>query len=76
MVMGESGDPRDPLASPVHGDLAGLPPIYIQASSDEVLVDDSRSLAERATQAGVDVRLDLVPGQQPTFQMAVGRTAG
>jgi epsilon-lactone hydrolase len=75
MFLGESGDPRDPLASAIHGDLAGLPPIYIQASSDETLVDDSRAFVERAKQAGVDVRLDLFPGQQHTFQMAVGRSA-
>ena len=75
MFLGETGDPRDPLASAVHGELAGLPPIYIQASSDEVLADDSRSFAARAEEASVDVRLDLVPGQQHTFQMAVGRCA-
>jgi epsilon-lactone hydrolase len=75
MYLGETGDPRDPLASPVHGDLAGLPPIYLQASRDETLADDSRSFADRAKQAGVDVRLDLFPGQQHTFQMAVGRSA-
>jgi acetyl esterase/lipase len=49
-------------------------PLYIQASRDEVLVDDSRSFAERAQQAGVEVRLDLFPGQQHTFQMAAGRS--
>lgn len=75
MFLGETGDPRDPLASAVHGQLAGLPAIYIQASSDEVLADDSRSFAALAEQAGVDVRLDLVPGQQHTFQMAVGRNS-
>jgi epsilon-lactone hydrolase len=74
MFLGENGDPRDPLASPLHGDLAGLPPLYLQASSDETLADDSRAFAERAEQAGVDVRLDLFPGQQHTFQMAAGRS--
>jgi epsilon-lactone hydrolase len=32
MFLGETGDPRDPLASAVHGELAGLPPMYIQAT--------------------------------------------
>jgi epsilon-lactone hydrolase len=74
MFLGETGDPRDPLVSPLHADLAGLPPLYVQASSDEVLADDSRSFAQRAEQAGVEVRLDLFPGQQHTFQMAAGRS--
>jgi acetyl esterase/lipase len=74
MFLGETGKPRDPLVSPLHADLVGLPPLYIQASRDEVLVDDSRSFAERAQQAGLEVRLDLFPGQQHTFQMAAGRS--
>jgi acetyl esterase/lipase len=54
--------------------LAGLPPLYIQAWSDETLLEDSRLFADRARQGGADVRVDLFPGQQHTFQMAVGRS--
>jgi acetyl esterase/lipase len=39
----------------------------------ELLLDDSRRLAERARKAGVAVELDLVPEQQHTFEMMVGR---
>jgi epsilon-lactone hydrolase len=74
MLLGGSGDPHDPLVSPLYAELAGLPPLYIQASPDEGIVDDSRSFAERAQQAGVDVRLDLFPGQQHTFQIGAGRS--
>jgi acetyl esterase/lipase len=74
MFLGESGNPRDPFVSPLYAGLVGLPPLYIQASSDETLLDDSRLFADRARQAGVDVRVDLFPGQQHTFQMAVGRS--
>jgi epsilon-lactone hydrolase len=73
MLLGDSGDPQDPLVSPLYADLAGLPPLYIQASRDEGIVDDGRSFAERARQAGVDVRRDLFPGQQ-TFQIGAGRS--
>jgi acetyl esterase/lipase len=66
-------DPRDPHASPVYADLAGLGPIYIQVGDQELLLDDSRRLAERAETAGVDVRLDVFPEQQHTFQMMAGR---
>lgn len=48
-------DPRTPLASPLHADLAGLPPLLIQVGTAEVLLDDARRLAERARRAGVDV---------------------
>jgi acetyl esterase/lipase len=70
--LGQTGDPRDPLANPLYADLAGFPPMYIQAGSDETLVDDARRLAEHARKAGVEVRLDIFAEQQHTFQMAVG----
>ena len=76
MFLGESGDSRDPLASPLYGDLAGLAPMYIQVGGNETLLDDSRALAERAREAGVEVRLDVFDGQQHTFQMAAGRSEG
>jgi len=46
---------------------------YIQVGGDEVLLDDSLRLAELARKAGVDVRLDIFPGMQHSFQMAAGR---
>jgi dihydrofolate reductase len=49
-------------------------PLYIQAWSDETLLEDSRLFADRARPAGADVRIDLFLGHQNTFQMAVGRT--
>ncbi|HUH85163.1 MAG TPA: alpha/beta hydrolase [Stellaceae bacterium] len=47
--------PTHPLASPLYADLKGLPPLFIQASDSEVLLDDSIRLAEKATKAGVAV---------------------
>jgi len=73
MYLGAEGNARDPYANPLYADLKGLPPIYIQVGGDELLLDDSKVLAERARQAGVDVRIDIFPGMQHTFQMAVGR---
>jgi len=54
-------DPRDPLASPVFGDLTGLAPLLIQVGSEETLLGDSLMLAERAGLARVDVRLEVWP---------------
>jgi len=66
-------DPKAPYANPLYADLAGLPPMYIQVGGDELLLDDSRRLAELAEKAGVDVRLDVFPEQQHSFQMMAGR---
>jgi acetyl esterase/lipase len=49
------------LASPVYADLAGLPPMLIQVGDGEVLLDDSRRVAENARQAGVAVTLQIWP---------------
>ena len=56
-----TGDPRAPLASPLFADLAGLPPLLVQVGSEEVLLDDSVALAERARAAGVAATLEIWP---------------
>ena len=65
-------DPRAPEAAPLHADLSGFGPIYIQVGDQELLLDDSRMLARHAQEAGVDVQLDEFPDQQHSFQMAAG----
>ena len=50
---------NNPLISPIHADLHGLPPLFIQVGCDEVLLDDSILLAEKAKAAGVDVTLKI-----------------
>ncbi|RZU03344.1 acetyl esterase/lipase [Kribbella rubisoli] len=73
LFLGPDGSPRDPFVNPLYGDLTGLGPIYIQVGGDEVLLDDANMLAEGAEKAGVEVRLDVFPEMQHTFQMAAGR---
>lgn len=50
---------EDPLVSPLLGDFTGLPPLLLQASTIEILLDDSRLAAERAREAGVPCALEL-----------------
>jgi epsilon-lactone hydrolase len=71
--LGDDTDTRDPRANPLYADLSGLGPLYVQAGGDETLADDARLLYEHAVKAGVDARLDIVPGMLHTFQMAAGR---
>lgn len=54
-------DARDPRASPVFGDFAGLAPLLIQVGSEEALLGDSLMVAERAGHARVEVRLEVWP---------------
>jgi acetyl esterase/lipase len=61
----------DPLASPLYGDLAGLPPLLIFASTVEILLDDSRRFTERARAAGTSVDLVLEPGMPHVWQIFV-----
>jgi monoterpene epsilon-lactone hydrolase len=61
-------DPRDGLLSPVHADLTDLPPILIQAGSQEYLLDDAIRLAARAAGDHVPVTLDVTPRVLHVFQ--------
>src|SRR5882672_281643 len=70
MYLG-GADSRDPLASPLFGDLSGLPPLLIQVGTDERLLDDARQLAERAARAGSPVRLEVWEGMHHVFQVDV-----
>ena len=54
-------DRRDPLISPLFGDLRGFPPMLIQVGSAETLISDATRLAEAAGIADVDVRLEIWP---------------
>ena len=68
-----SHDPKDPLASPLFGNLAGLPPIRVLVGDDELLLDDSLRYVERAVAAGVDARVDIWEGLPHVFPSAVGQ---
>ncbi len=60
---------RTPLAAPLHADLTGLPPLFIQVGDHEVLLDDSTRIAERARAAGVKVTLEIWPEMVHVWQL-------
>lgn len=71
MYLGPA-DGTQPLASPLYADLedlAGLPPLYLQVGTAEVLLDDSRRFVARARKAGISVKLDEWPHLFHVFQL-------
>ncbi len=55
-------DLRNPLASPLHGALEGLPPLLLQVGTREVLLSDSTRFAEKARAANVATTLEVEEG--------------
>jgi monoterpene epsilon-lactone hydrolase len=56
-----SESPRNPLISPVHADLRGLPPTLVQVGSAETLLDDAVAVVERLGEANVAATLEIWP---------------
>ena len=65
-------DPTDPQASPLFGELIGLPPIRVHVGDDEVLLDDTLRYVARAVDAGVNARSDVWQGMPHGFVAGVG----
>jgi acetyl esterase/lipase len=51
-------DVRDPMISPLHADVQGLAPLYIQAGTSEVLIDQIREFVDRARRQGATIAYD------------------
>lgn len=58
-----------PYASPLYADFTGLPPLFIQVGSTEVLLDDSRRVADKARAAGVPVEIEIWPEMPHVWQL-------
>jgi len=65
----------DPLVSPLNAAPDGLPPLLIQAGSEELLVHDAERLAARAATAGVDVTYTKWPRMWHDFALQAGMLA-
>jgi acetyl esterase/lipase len=57
-----SQSPENPLASPLFGNFAGLPPLYFEVGESEALLDDARRAHQKALAAGVSSELRIVEG--------------
>lgn len=68
LYLGDA-DPRTPMASPLYGDLSDLPPLLIQVSDREILLDDSVRVAEKIRAAGGMVQLQIWPNLPHVWQI-------
>ena len=60
---------KDVHLSPMYADLAGLPPMLIQAGGYELFLDESIALAQKAAGDGTDVTLTVYPGMSHDFAL-------
>ena len=65
----------DPSVSPLRAGHAGLPPLLIQAASDDLLAPDAADLAASASAAGVDVSYTKWPRVWHDFVLLPGLAA-
>jgi len=68
LFLFEDIDLSHPYVSPLYADFKGFPPIYLQTSNIEILLDDSLRLAEKARQAGVPVTIDIFENMPHCWQ--------
>lgn len=66
-LNGQPVSPADPRVSPLHADLRGLPPIYLNAAGLDCLRDDSVEMAQRLAAAGVPHQFTMFEGVNHGF---------
>jgi monoterpene epsilon-lactone hydrolase len=63
-------DAREPYISPLYAQMHGLPPLLFHVGEREILLDDSRRVADAAGRAGVRVQLRIWPVVAHVWQLA------
>lgn len=61
-------DRTNPLISPLHGDLTGLPPIMLQVAAGEMMLGEVLALADKAMRSGVIVDVKVWEGMWHGWQ--------
>lgn len=59
-----------PYISPVFGEFHGFPPVLIQVGSNEMLLSDALTVAEKLKEAGCKIRLSVYEDMFHVFQMS------
>lgn len=73
--VGAADDPTDPFISPLFGDFDGLPPVYIQAGDNEILLSDATELYKKLLKADVAAKIDIQKGMWHVYQMSPFKAA-
>lgn len=61
-------NPTNPMASPLYGNLAGLPPTLLHAGAKEILRDDVTRFGDKAYKAGCDISVEVFGELGHVFQ--------
>jgi acetyl esterase/lipase len=69
LYLGDLNHITHPYASPLFGDMKGLPPLLVSAGDAEVLRDEISLLAHKAKLAGVEVQHELYEDAVHVFQV-------
>ena len=65
-----AGHPADdPVVNPLVADLTGLPPLLIQTATGDLVLAESRHLAERALAHGVDASIEVYAADTHVFHV-------
>jgi acetyl esterase/lipase len=65
-------NPHNPRATVLNASMTGLPPLFIQVGTAELLLGDAIALAAKASEANVNVTLETWPNMPHVFQMFAG----
>jgi acetyl esterase/lipase len=65
-------NPRNPIISPLYGNLADLPPTLVHVSESEMLLDDARNYVRRAQDQGSPIVLQTWPSMVHVWHMFTG----
>ncbi len=86
LYVSQLSDLKNPLASVIEADLAGLPPLLVQTGSEDYCADECERFAEKARVSGASVTFENWPGmvhvwhrfapKLPEANQALKRVAG
>lgn len=62
-------NPKDPLLSPAHANLDGLPPLMVHVGTGEILLDDARAIRRAANKAAVSMDYKEWQGMPHAFPL-------
>lgn len=68
----DADDPEAPYASPIYADYSGMPPIFIQAGTNEMLASDPGFIWQKAVKANVDIHVHSWAHMEHVFFLQYG----